>query len=193
MAGKANQPAEQEYLEQVIRPRLGNDATYIGELDATLKRELYAKAACLLFPVRWPEPFGMVMIEAMACGTPVVALRDGSVPEVIVDGRTGIICDEPADLSACIDKTADLRPADCREHVAHHFDLSTMARGYTGCTASWFVAGNARPCPSCAAALALAKLRNEQGLAPSGRPTDLAMESAPERLPVCGHGRSRWA
>ena len=130
LAGKANERAEQEYLEQVIRPRLGNDVTYIGEPDASLKRELFAKAACLLFPVRWPEPFGMVMIEAMACGTPVVALREGAVPEVVVDGRTGIICDEPADLSACIDKVADLRAADCREHVARHFDLSTMAGGY---------------------------------------------------------------
>jgi glycosyltransferase involved in cell wall biosynthesis len=130
LAGKVNEPAEQEYLEQVIRPRLGDDVTFIGELDAALKRELYAKAACLLFPVRWEEPFGMVMVEAMACGTPVVALRAGSVPEVVADGRSGIICDNPDELPSGIDKAVELRPADCREHVERHFDLARMARGY---------------------------------------------------------------
>jgi glycosyltransferase involved in cell wall biosynthesis len=130
LAGKVNEPAERDYFEQVIRPRLGPDATYVGEADAALKRELYAKAACLLFPVRWPEPFGMVMIEAMACGTPVVALRCGSVPEVVVDGSTGFICSAPSELPTAIEKATDLRPAACRAHVARHFDLTAMAEGY---------------------------------------------------------------
>ncbi len=130
LAGKVNEPAEQEYLDEVIRPRLGPDVTYVGELDATTKRELYGKASCLLFPVRWAEPFGIVMVEAMACGTPVVALRAGSVPEVVADGRSGIICDSPDELPLGIDKAMQLRPADCRDHVARRFDLSQMARGY---------------------------------------------------------------
>ncbi|HEU4425875.1 MAG TPA: glycosyltransferase family 4 protein, partial [Pilimelia sp.] len=111
LAGKLNEPAEHAYFEQAIRPRLGPDATYVGEADATLKRELYAKATCLMFPVRWSEPFGMVMTEAMACGTPVVALRRGSVPEVVAHGTTGIICTAPDELPAAIDKAASLRPA----------------------------------------------------------------------------------
>jgi glycosyltransferase involved in cell wall biosynthesis len=130
LAGKVNEPAEQEYLDQVIRPRLGPDVTFVGELDAATKRELYAKAACLMFPVRWPEPFGIVMVEAMACGTPVVALRAGSVPEVIADGRSGIICEHPEELPSGIDKAIELRPADCREHAARNFGLDTMAAGY---------------------------------------------------------------
>jgi glycosyltransferase involved in cell wall biosynthesis len=130
LAGKVNEPAEEEYFEQEIRPRLGKDATYIGEIDATRKRELYPNAACLLFPVAWEEPFGMVMIEAMACGTPVVALECGSVPEVIVDGTTGVICDIAEELPAAIAKAQRLRPADCRSHVARHFDLANMADGY---------------------------------------------------------------
>jgi len=130
LAGKLNEPAEHAFFEQAIRPRLGPDATYVGEADARLKRELYAKAACLMFPIRWSEPFGMVMIEAMACGTPVVALRGGSVPEVVVDGTTGIVCTTPDELAAAIDKTAGLLPAACRRHVTRHFDLTTMAEGY---------------------------------------------------------------
>ena len=130
LAGKVNEPAEQEYFDEEIRGRLGKDATYIGEIDAKVKRDLYAKAACLLFPVAWPEPFGLVMVEAMACGTPVVALGCGSVPEVIVDGTTGVICDIEEELPAAIAKAQRLKPADCRSHVATNFDLATMVGGY---------------------------------------------------------------
>jgi glycosyltransferase involved in cell wall biosynthesis len=130
LAGKCNEPAEEEYFAAAIQPRLGRTASYVGEVDAATKRELYAKAACLLFPVQWPEPFGLVMIEAMACGTPVVALDDGSVPEVVVDGITGIICGTAEELAAAIPKAERLRPAACRAHVAEHFDVSVMAEGY---------------------------------------------------------------
>jgi glycosyltransferase involved in cell wall biosynthesis len=130
LAGKVNEPAEEEYFEQAIRPYLGTDVAYVGEVDAAGKRELYAKAACLVFPVRWPEPFGMVMIEAMACGTPVVALNSGSVPEVVVDGTTGYICASTTELPVAIEKAGRLRPAACRAHVAEHFDLSVVADGY---------------------------------------------------------------
>jgi glycosyltransferase involved in cell wall biosynthesis len=130
LAGKVNEPAEQEYFDEVVRPRLGPDVTYVGELDASMKRELYAKASCLLFPVRAPEPFGIVMVEAMACGTPVVALREGSVPEVVADGRSGIICDSPDELPLGIDKAMHLQAGDCRDHVARQFDLSHMAHRY---------------------------------------------------------------
>ncbi|NUT32031.1 MAG: glycosyltransferase family 4 protein [Hamadaea sp.] len=130
LAGKLNEPDEEEYFEQAIRPLLDGGVTYVGEADAALKRELYGKAAALLFPIRWPEPFGMVMVEAMACGTPVVALREGSVPEVVDDGRTGIICDEPAELAAAIDRAVALCPSDCRRHVVENFDAARMAEGY---------------------------------------------------------------
>ena len=104
VAGKLIEPAEEEFFEREIRPRLGPDATYVGQVDAAQKRELYAKASCLLFPVTWPEPFGLVMIEAMACGTPVVALDNGSVPEVVVNGTTGVICTLAEELPAAIEK-----------------------------------------------------------------------------------------
>lgn len=83
---------------------------WVGEADGTAKTELPARAACLLLPICWEEPFGLVMVEAMACGTPVVALRRGAVPEVVADGVPGIACDDPADLPAAIGRAGELRP-----------------------------------------------------------------------------------
>ncbi|MFD0205981.1 MULTISPECIES: glycosyltransferase [Saccharothrix] len=82
-----------------------------GVADSTEKRKLLSAARCLLFPIRWEEPFGMVMIEAMACGTPVVALRAGAVPEVVVDGVTGLVLDEPEELVAALHDVRGLDPA----------------------------------------------------------------------------------
>lgn len=130
LAGKCKEPAERAYFEDAVRPRLGPDAEYVGEADATRKRELFARAAALLFPIQWEEPFGMVMIEAMACGTPVIATRRGSVPEVVDDGRTGFVVDDVAGMAAAIARVDDLDPAVCRAHVATHFDLPVMAAGY---------------------------------------------------------------
>jgi glycosyltransferase involved in cell wall biosynthesis len=130
LAGKLNEAPEHEYFEQAVRPRLGADAEYVGEADATLKRELFAGARCLVFPIQWEEPFGMVMIEAMACGTPVVATRRGSVPEVVAHGRSGLVVDDVADVPAAILAAEELDPAAARAHVAARFDLSVMAAGY---------------------------------------------------------------
>jgi glycosyltransferase involved in cell wall biosynthesis len=133
LAGKLNEPGEHHYFEQFIRPRLGPDVDYVGEADSELKRELLARAACLAFPIQWEEPFGMVMIEAMACGTPVVAYRRGSVAEVVRDGVSGLIVDPAADLNAfaaALDHARELDPADCRRHAEQHFDLPVMAAAY---------------------------------------------------------------
>jgi glycosyltransferase involved in cell wall biosynthesis len=130
LAGKVNEPPEQAYFDEQIQPRLGDDAVYVGELGFDQKCELYGAAACLLFPIQWAEPFGLVMVEAMACGTPVVALRSGSVPEVVDDGRSGVICDAPEQLAEGIERAVRLRPEDCRSHVSKLFDLPTMVSAY---------------------------------------------------------------
>ena len=130
LAGKCAEPPEQEFYEAEIAPRLGPDAVYVGDADSTEKRRLLAGARCLLFPIKWDEPFGMVMVEAMACGTPVVALRNGSVPEVVVDGRTGIVVEREGELSAAIDRARALDPADCRRHAEKCFGIEAMAAGY---------------------------------------------------------------
>ena len=83
-----------------------------------------------VFPIQWDEPFGIVMVEAMACGTPVVALRAGSVPEVIIDGLTGYICDRPEELPTAIDRVDALDPKACRQHVFDCFDVPDMVDGY---------------------------------------------------------------
>jgi Glycosyl transferases group 1 len=121
---------EQAYFEREIKPRLGSDTEIFGVADATAKRDLLSRACVLLFPICWEEPFGLVMIEAMACGTPVVALRRGSVPEVVVDGVTGIVRDDPAELPAAIDLAMQLDPAACQAHVAARFTTELMAARY---------------------------------------------------------------
>lgn len=130
LAGKCAEPVEQEYFEREVRPRLTGDDHVFGVADATRKRTLLADARCLLFPIQWEEPFGMVMIEAMACGTPVVALRRGSVPEVVVDGVTGLICDEPRELVRALHDVRDIDPAKCRAHVAGNFGVGGLGAGY---------------------------------------------------------------
>jgi len=130
LAGKLNEPDEKEYFRDHVEPRLGPDATYVGEADAALKRELFGRAACLAFPIQWEEPFGMVMVEAMACGTPVVALRRGSVPEVVADGVSGIVVDRIDDFAGALDLATELSPFACRRHAVEHFDLPVMATGY---------------------------------------------------------------
>ncbi|MET9323552.1 glycosyltransferase family 4 protein [Streptomyces sp. NPDC003038] len=130
VAGRCNGPEERLYLEREILPRLGEDAHWVGEADLRVKLDLLARARCLLFPICWEEPFGMVMIEAMACGTPVVALRRGSVPEIVEHGVTGYICDHPAELADAVRCVDRLSPRACRRRVLEHFDTAQMTSGY---------------------------------------------------------------
>ncbi|MGH9069464.1 MAG: glycosyltransferase family 4 protein [Acidimicrobiales bacterium] len=130
LAGKCTEPVERDYFTREVQPRLGPDITFVGVAGAVAKRDLLARAACLVFPICWEEPFGLVMIEAMACGTPVVALRRGAVPEVVVDGQTGVIVDDPADLPRGIEEARRLDPAACRRHVSANFTTAVMAAGY---------------------------------------------------------------
>lgn len=130
LAGKCHEAVERSYFGAEIEPRLGPGVHFFGEADATAKRALLAGASCLLFPIRWDEPFGMVMIEALACGTPVVALRRGSVPEIITEGVSGYVCDEPEELPAAMNRVDRLDPAACRAVVELWFSTATMARRY---------------------------------------------------------------
>jgi glycosyltransferase involved in cell wall biosynthesis len=130
LAGKCAEPIEKQYFDREVRPRLTDQDQVFGVADATAKRDLLSRARCLLFPVQWEEPFGMVMIEAMACGTPVVALRCGAVPEVVQHGVTGLICDSPDELPQALAEATRIDPAACRKHVAEEFSARELARGY---------------------------------------------------------------
>jgi glycosyltransferase involved in cell wall biosynthesis len=130
LAAKCSEPAEKAYFEAEIVPRLGDDTEWLGEVGSAEKKDLLCRAGCLLFPILWEEPFGMVMIEALACGTPVVALRRGSVPEVVVDGLTGIVCEDPDELPAALHEVDTIDPELCRKDVIDRFRPEVMAAGY---------------------------------------------------------------
>jgi glycosyltransferase involved in cell wall biosynthesis len=130
IAGKGTVPSERAYFDREIAPQVHDGVEWVGEVGGDQRNDLLAGARCLLFPVQWEEPFGLVMLEAMACGTPVVALRAGSVPELIDDGVSGFVCERAADLPTAIRKASDLRPQDCRQHVANGFTAERMVAGY---------------------------------------------------------------
>jgi glycosyltransferase involved in cell wall biosynthesis len=125
-------PVDRDYFETQIRPLIdGNPLVeFVGEVDDADKQELIGRAQALLFPIDWPEPFGLVMIEAMACGTPVIAWRNGSVPEVVRDGVSGFIVDSlPAAIAAARCVTSLDRTV-IRSHFERHFSVGRMVDDY---------------------------------------------------------------
>ena len=124
------QPLYRDYWESEVRPQVdGRFIEYVGEADHRLKNELLGNSIACLFPIRWQEPFGFVMIEAMACGTPVLALSGGSVPEVIENGVSGWICESVEELAV---KAVDpaITPQSCRQYVEQRFCVQRMASEY---------------------------------------------------------------
>jgi glycosyltransferase involved in cell wall biosynthesis len=121
------QPLFDDYWNQQVLPGIdGDQISYIGEADFALKNELLSKARALMFPIQWEEPFGLVMIEAMACGTPVLAFRGGAVEEIVRDGVNGWICADVEEMAARL-ATLDISAEACRAYVEEHFHGSLMA------------------------------------------------------------------
>lgn len=130
IAAKMGEPAERDYFELEVRPLLGSGIEYIGEVGPSEKKRLLGSARCLLNPIAWAEPFGMVMIEALACGTPVVATPRGAVPEIVRQGVTGFIAADEDDLAAGIDKATHLDRNACRRAVEGHFSAGRMVNDH---------------------------------------------------------------
>lgn len=141
IAARANMPlkiaakvdkADQEYWTQIIEPMIARhtNVEFVGEVDETAKAEFLGKAAALLFPIDWPEPFGLVMVEAMACGTPVIAFRHGSVPEVLDDGISGYIVSSIEEAVAAVDRAKALNRAHVRHAFERRFSVERMAADY---------------------------------------------------------------
>lgn len=130
IGAKCREPAEHEYFARHVEPELGPDIVWLGELDAPEKFALLAGARALLFPIAWAEPFGMVMIEAMACGTPVLATARGSVPEVVADGLTGFVRPTPDALVDTVKRIGEIDRRACRRWVAERFSADIMVEGY---------------------------------------------------------------
>jgi len=125
-------PADQDYFEQQVKPVLlqSPHVDYIGEIDDSQKQQFLGEATALLFPISWPEPFGLVMIESMACGTPVIAFRCGSVPEIIEHGETGFVVDTVEQATACVARLDRLSRAAIRARFDRRFSVQAMARAY---------------------------------------------------------------
>jgi len=121
---------ERAYWASEVEPILGEDVEVRGEVSAGEKVELLGRAAALLFPIQWAEPFGLVMTEAMACGTPVVAWRDGSVPEVVADGVTGFVVGSVEEMAAAVGRVGELDPRVLRARVEERFSAEAMVTGY---------------------------------------------------------------
>jgi len=131
LAGKASTPDELEYFDKMVRPMLlPGRIEFVGEADASTKRELLAGARALLMPLLWEEPFGLVMTEAMACGTPVIAYKRGAAPEIVADGETGFLVDDPLEMAAALDRATIIDPRACRHRVEEHFSIAAMTDRY---------------------------------------------------------------
>jgi hypothetical protein len=130
LAGKVNEEPERRYFAKSIEPFLSDRIYYRGEVDTATKDELYRRARCTLFPIQWPEPFGLVMIESLAAGTPVIAFRRGSVPEVIEHGRTGFIVDDVDEMVEAVGQIDNIDPAECRRAAQERFGVERFVSAH---------------------------------------------------------------
>jgi glycosyltransferase involved in cell wall biosynthesis len=130
IAAKCQEPLERAYFEEVVRPQLGGGVAYLGELGPADKYELVGGAMALLNPLQWEEPFGLVMIEALATGTPVLSTNRGAAPEIVEHGRTGFLVDRSTDLVALVSEVQRLDRAACRSAAEHRFSSARMVADY---------------------------------------------------------------
>jgi glycosyltransferase involved in cell wall biosynthesis len=126
IAAKAREPAERRYFAEQIEPLLDDGVCFVGEAAGEIKLALLGGASALLNPIQWAEPFGLVMIEALACGTPVVACPNGAAPEIVDDGQTGFLCSESTALVDAVRQIRDLNRAACRAAVVERFSTRRM-------------------------------------------------------------------
>lgn len=125
------QPGQEKYFGTEVEPHVdGNRVRYLGEIAVDEKGELFARARAMLMPIRWHEPFGMVMTESLACGTPVIAFPEGSAPEIVDDGRTGLLARDEDEMAAAIDRAGAIDPRQCRAAVVERFDVERVVERY---------------------------------------------------------------
>jgi len=131
IAAKCAEPAERRYFETEVAPRLGGGIDYVGELDTVTKKALLAGATALAFPIQWDEPFGMAVVEALACGTPVLTLARGAMPELVDHGITGLIgTDLDSLVSLAHDHLGDIDPRRCRAAAEARFHVTRLVDDY---------------------------------------------------------------
>jgi len=126
----SNEPGDRDFFEREIRPQLDAEIEWIGPVNDERKQKLLNGAQALLFPIRWPEPFGIVMAESLACGPPVIATRCASTPEVIDHGVTGFLCDSEDEMVEAVGKIATIDRSTCRRAAEESFSVEALTRGY---------------------------------------------------------------
>lgn len=119
-----------QYFREYIEPYLSEQIQWIGEVDETKRNKLMSRALCFLHPVTWKEPFGLTLIEAMACGCPVVAFRKGSIPEIIINGKTGFVVEDVEEMIKAVVNINVIDRKECRKHALENFNSQKMADGY---------------------------------------------------------------
>ena len=125
------QSGQEEFFDREVAPHVdGTAVRYIGEVGGATKRRLFAEASALLVPIRWAEPFGMVMIEALSCGTPVIAFPEGAAPEIVQDGVTGYLVADEAQMATAIAELPRLSPAACRQAALNRYSVDQVAAAY---------------------------------------------------------------
>lgn len=126
-------PVDKDYYNRVMRPLLNSDKRiiYIGELSSKQKKQWYQHARATLFPIQWGEPFGLVLLESMACGTPVLAFNEGSVSEIVLHGKTGFVVDSLSAMIRAVDRIDSIDPFECRRYVQNRFSIMNMANKYS--------------------------------------------------------------
>jgi glycosyltransferase involved in cell wall biosynthesis len=130
IAAKKREPAEKAYFESEVQPLLGHGVEYLGEIGGREKLDLLGGARALLNPIQWHEPFGLVMIEALACGTPVLAYPNGAAPEIIDHGVTGFLCDDEDALETALHQVDRIDRRACRAAVERSFSTTRMVRDH---------------------------------------------------------------
>ena len=130
MAAAIKEPHERHYWDEKVKPLLTGTEEILGEITVDEKADLMAGARAVLFPIQWEEPFGLVMAEANACGTPVLAFPRGAAPEVVGDGETGFLCTNIDEMVAAVDRIGDIDPHACRARVEKMFSAQAMTSGY---------------------------------------------------------------
>ncbi|MDQ2897122.1 MAG: glycosyltransferase family 4 protein [Actinomycetota bacterium] len=125
------QPGHQAFFDRELAPHIDGDRVrFVGEVGGAAKRSLFAAARALLMPIRWNEPFGMVIVEALACGTPVIAFAEGDARELIVEGKTGFLVEDEHAMGMAVSQLPHIAPAACRTWVAEHCEAGVVAQAY---------------------------------------------------------------
>ena len=130
LAAKMWDPEERRYFADRVEPLLGDDAVFVGAVGGRQKLDLLGGAEALVNPIRWPEPFGLVMIEALACGTPVLSFAAGAAPEIVEHGRTGWLCRDEDDMARKLGRVGDLDRSACRSSARARFSAARMVRAH---------------------------------------------------------------